>query len=52
MLGNPLMTAFAFGSVEEKLNIFALADMMEEKGKNRNKFTTIYICLLVYLMED
>jgi len=32
VLGNPLMTAFSFGSVEEKLNIFAFADLMEEKG--------------------
>ena len=28
------MTAFSFGSVDEKLNIFAVADMMEQKGKS------------------
>lgn len=30
MCGSPNMTAFAFTS--EKINVFALADLMEEKG--------------------
>lgn len=32
VLGRPLMTAFSFASVDERLNIFGLVDIMEEKG--------------------
>lgn len=46
MCGSPNMTAFAFTS--EKINVFALADLMEEKGEPYVPlYTPVYYIMIV-----
>jgi len=44
-VGTPHCSAFAITSANPQVNVFVLADLMEEKGK----LYELRICLLVYL---
>ena len=50
MLGRPLMTAFSFASVDERLNIFGLVDIMEEKGEWAGLFKLLLLLLHLQLL--